>query len=71
MREIRMDELKVGMDTDYGIVVGVHSDGVDFVHSVEDFYDILNDVNVEEIYVEQRDLEGFEDAPVTVFDIVG
>ena len=71
MREIRMDELKVGMDTDYGIVVGVHSDVVDFVHSVEDYNNLMNDVDVHEIYVEQYSIEGFEDAPVVVFGVVG
>lgn len=69
--EVRMDELKVGMDTDYGIVVGVYSDVVDFVHSVEDYNNLMNDVDVDEIDVEQYALEGFEDVPVVVFGVVG
>lgn len=71
MRTVKMSELKIGMDTDYGIVVGVYEDVVDFVHSFEDFTDYLNDDRIDEIDVEQFSVEGFEDMPITVFGIAG
>lgn len=69
--EVRMDELKVGMDTDCGIVVGVYSDVVDFVHSVEDYNNLMNDVDVDEIDVEQYSLDGFEGVTIALFGVVG
>lgn len=71
MRTVKMSELKIGMDTDYGIVVDVYEDVVDFVHSFEDFNDYLNDDRIDEIDVEQFSVEGFEDMPITVFGIAG
>lgn len=71
MRTVKMSELEIGMDTDYGIVVDVYEDVVDFVHSFEDFNDYLNDDRIDEIDVEQFSTEGFEDMPITVFGIAG
>ena len=68
---VRMDELKVGMDTDYGIVAEVYHDVVNFVHSVQDYRDLMNDVDVDEIDLEQYQIEGFEDVPVALFGVVG
>ena len=70
MRDIKLKDIKVGMDTQLGFVVGVYGDVFDVVSSVDEFRDYINDDYDYEMDIDQYALEGFEDTTVRVYGMV-
>lgn len=70
MRDIKLKDIKVGMDTELGYVIGVYGDVFDVVSSVEEFRDYISDDYDYEMDIDQYALEGFEDTTVRVYGMV-